>query len=202
MKARVCGPPIPPWNEMSHGTLSARDAWEITALSARGRYARLQARFYCDRPDLLAAFPFRHRPDTVIDVDSRSLSVATSVTPTERRSVPVSLGYHPYLRLPRGRRSEWRLSLPKRLQLELDDRGIPTGRRSLAPAESEPIGNRAFDDLFELVRGRTLSIEGDGRRLSVDYGPGLSVRAGLHAAGQERRLFGANHGADERARHR
>jgi galactose mutarotase-like enzyme len=155
-----------------HGTLSARDAWEITTLAARGRRARLLARFVYDRPDLLAAFPFPHRLDVLAEVDGRSLSIATSVSPTGRRSVPVSLGYHPYLRLPDGRRSAWRLHLPKRLLLELDERGIPTGGRSLAPAESQPIGSRAFDDVFELVGGRTLSIGGGGRRLSVEYGPG------------------------------
>ncbi len=155
-----------------HGTMSARDAWDVVALSTRGRVARLHASFDYERPDLLAAFPFPHRLEMVVEVDGRSLSVVTRIRPTGTRAVPVSFGYHPYLRLPGGRRSGRRLRLPRRLRVELDERGIPTGHRSPAPAESEPIGSRAFDDLFELVAGRTLSIEGGGRRLSVDYGPG------------------------------
>ena len=155
-----------------HGTMSSRDAWEIVTLAARGRRARLQASFDYDRPDLLAAFPFPHRLETRVELDGRSLSIATSVTPTGRRPVPVSFGYHPYLRLPRGGRPGWRLHLPKRLRLELDERGVPSGRRTFVPAENEPIGSRAFDDLFELVGGRTLSIEANGRRLSVEYGAG------------------------------
>jgi len=157
-----------------HGTMSAREVWEVRALSARGRVARLHASFEYVRPDLLAAFPFPHRLEIAIEVDGRSLSIATSVRPTGARSVPVSFGYHPYLRLPRGRRSGWRLRLPRRLSVELDARGIPTGRRLEAPAEAEPIGFRTFDDLFELTGGRTLAIEGGGRRLSVVYGTGFT----------------------------
>jgi len=155
-----------------HGTMSAREAWDVTALSAGGRRARLKAGFNYDRPALLAAFPFPHRLETTVDVDGRSLSIATSVTPTGRRSVPVSFGYHPFLRLPISRRSRWRIRLPKRLHVELDERGIPSGGCSLASATSAPIGSRSFDDLFELVGARTLAIEGSGRRLSVDFGVG------------------------------
>ncbi|MGH3135708.1 MAG: aldose 1-epimerase [Gaiellaceae bacterium] len=157
-----------------HGTLAARHAWELASLHARGRRARLEAWFEYDRPELLAAFPFPHRLEATIEVDGRSLSVATSLTPTGRRAVPVSFGYHPYLRLPDGRRAAWRLRLPRRSRLELDERGIPTGRSSLVSAESEPIGDRAFDDLFELAGAGTLAIDGAGRRLSVDFGPGYT----------------------------
>jgi galactose mutarotase-like enzyme len=155
-----------------HGAMSARDAWEVVALTTRGGRARLHATFDYDWADLLAAFPFPHRLETLIEVSTASLSIATSLTPTGRRAVPISFGYHPYLRLPRGRRSEWRLQLPRRLQLELDARGIPTGRQTVARAESRPIGERTFDDLFELTGARTLALEARGRRISVEYGAG------------------------------
>lgn len=155
-----------------HGTMTAREAWDITAVSARGRKARLHASFDYDRPELLAAFPFPHRLETSIEVDGRSLSIETSVRPTAGRAVPVSFGYHPYFRLPRGRRPTWRLLLPDRLSLPLDPRGIPTGRRLELPAEAEAIGARTFDDLFALQERRAFTIEGGGRRLSVLFGPG------------------------------
>jgi len=155
-----------------HGTMSARETWTVGALSARGRRAQLQATFDYDRPDLLAAFPFPHRLEIVVEVDDGSLSVSTTLTSTGRRSVPVSFGYHPFFRLPHGRRSEWRLQLPKRQRVELDERGIPTGHRVEASASTAVIGPRILDDLFELVSGRTLSIEGSGRRLRVWYGQG------------------------------
>jgi galactose mutarotase-like enzyme len=120
----------------------------------------------------LTAFPFPHRIVAVIGVDGRSLSVSTSVSPIDDRAVPVSFGFHPYLRLPRGRRASWRLLLPEREHLELDDRSIPTGRRVREAAERDRIGSRTFDDLYALGDVRELGIEGGGRRLSVRFDDG------------------------------
>jgi aldose 1-epimerase len=155
-----------------HGTLSARESWDIHVLTARGRVARLRASFEYARQDLLAAFPFPHRLETEVWVDGRSLSVSTTVRATGTRPVPVAFGYHPYLRLPRAPRARWRLRLPKRVRLELDEHGLPTGQRTEARAEFQLIGARTFDDLFEL-EGRTFAIESRGRRLSVYYGAGF-----------------------------
>lgn len=154
-----------------HGTMWG-ETWQIENLSARGRAARLRVTFDYGREDLLAAFPFPHRIVAVIGVDGRSLSVSTSISPIDDRAVPVSFGFHPYLRLPRGRRSSWRLLLPEREHLELDDRSIPTGRRVREVAEREPIGSRTFDDLYALGDVRELGIEGGGRRLSVWFDDG------------------------------
>jgi galactose mutarotase-like enzyme len=156
-----------------HGTMTAREAWDVSALSARGRVARLRASFDYTRPDLLAAFPFPHRLETTIDVDGTSLSISTTVRPTADRPVPISFGYHPYLRLPHGRRSTWRLILPRRVALLLDEHGIPTGGRLEAPAEAEAVGGRTFDDLFALPRAPVLALEGGGRRLEVSFGSGF-----------------------------
>lgn len=154
-----------------HGTMWG-ETWQIESLSARGRAARLRVTFDYGREDLLAAFPFPHRIVAVIGVDGRSLSVSTSISPIDDRAVPVSFGFHPYLRLPRGRRSSWRLLLPEREHLELDDRSIPTGRRVREVAEREPIGSRTFDDLYALGDVRELGIEGGGHRLSVRFDDG------------------------------
>jgi aldose 1-epimerase len=154
-----------------HGTMWA-ESWEVETLTARDRTARLHAVFVYGRPDLLAAFPYPHRLEMAIANDGRSVSIATTVRPTGDRAVPVSFGFHPYLRLPRGRRSGWRLRLPKRAHLDLDEHMIPTGRSMDEPAESLPVGRRTFDDGYELTGGRTLGLEGDEHRLSVSFGAG------------------------------
>ena len=154
-----------------HGTMWD-ETWQIENVSTGGRAARLRATFDYDREDLLTAFPFPHRVVAEIDLDGRSLSVSTRVAPTDDRSVPVSFGFHPYVRLPRGRRSSWRLLLPEREHLELDDRSIPTGRRIREAPEREPIGSRTFDDLYALGDARELGIEGGGRRLRVLFDEG------------------------------
>jgi galactose mutarotase-like enzyme len=120
----------------------------------------------------LTAFPFPHRVAAEIDVDGRSLSVSTSISPIDDRAVPVSFGFHPYLRLPQGRRSSWRLLLPEREHLELDDRSIPTGRRVQEASEHDRIGSRTFDDLYALGDAREHGIEGSGRRLSIRFDDG------------------------------
>ena len=155
-----------------HGTMSAHEAWDVLALSTAGGVACLRAGFEYAGAQRLAAFPFPHRLEAAIEVDGRSLSVSTTIQPSGDRTVPVSFGYHPYLRLPGGRRQAWRLLLPRRLHVELDERGIPTGRSTEAPAEAEPIGARTYDDLFELIGDRHLGIQHRGRRLSVSFGTG------------------------------
>lgn len=154
-----------------HGTMWDA-AWEVVALSARRGIARMETAFEYTRPDLLAAFPYPHRLEMSIRNDGRSLSFSTSVRPMGDRPVPVSFGFHPYLRLPNGRRSSWHLLLPARRHLLLDDRMIPRGHSVDEPPESQPIGARSFDDAYELTAGRTLGIEGHGRRLSVRFGDG------------------------------
>jgi aldose 1-epimerase len=154
-----------------HGTMWA-EPWEVASLSAGGGGARLRAAFAYDRPELLAAYPYPHRLEMTIVNDGRSLSITTTVRPTGDRPVPVSFGFHPYLRLPSGRRSDWRLLLPARRHLELDDRMIPTGHSVDEPAESDPVGRRTFDDGYELTGAATLAIESADHRLSVRFARG------------------------------
>jgi aldose 1-epimerase len=89
------------------------------------------------------------------------------VRATGRRRVPVSFGWHPYLRLPGVRRAALRLLLPGRRHLELDDRGIPTGEGHKRPVEAESLGSRTFDDLYALGRDRRLGLEGGDRSLRL-----------------------------------
>ena len=120
----------------------------------------------------MASFPFPHELRIEASVEATTLRVDTTLVPTGDRPVPVSFGYHPYLRLPGARRENVRLRLPERRHLELDDRQLPTGRAHVEEAEDEPVGTRTFDDLYELVGDRHLALEGGGRRLALELGEG------------------------------
>ena len=72
----------------------------------------------------------------------------TILLPTGDVAVPVSFGWHPYLRLPGVPRSEWRVELPVRRRALLDDRGLPTGETEAVDIEPGPLGDRTYDDLF------------------------------------------------------
>jgi galactose mutarotase-like enzyme len=151
-----------------HGTLTADTGWELVRVATDPRSAVLVGRLDVGaRPDLLESFPFPHELSVEYRLDPVGLTVATTVRATGRRRVPVSFGWHPYLRLPGVRRSALRLVLPARRHLELDDRGIPTGEGHKRPAEADPLGSRTFDDLYALGRDRRLALEGSGRSLRL-----------------------------------
>lgn len=152
-----------------HGTMTAQTGWEIERLEP----GVLSVRFdYGSRPDLLAAFPFAHEIVVDVSVDGTALAVTTTLRPTGDHAVPAAFGWHPYLRLPRAPRRSWRLVLPACEHLELDDRGLPTGRSNTQQPEALAIGDRTFDDLYVLGDDRQLGLEGGGRRLTVTYDEG------------------------------
>jgi galactose mutarotase-like enzyme len=152
-----------------HGTMTAASGWDV----AKVEPANLRARFdYGARPDLMRAFPFPHELALDVAIVGPTLTIATTVRPTGERRVPISFGWHPYLRLPGARRGRWRLVLPPRQHLELDDRSLPTGGSRPEDAEADPVGDRTFDDLYALGPERALALEADGTRLTVRYEQG------------------------------
>ena len=159
-----------------HGTLTAHRGWRLERLAAEADRAVLAADFdYGAWPELLAAFPFPHRLTVTATLLGASLAVTTTLAATGQRPVPVAFGWHPYLRLPGAPRAAWRLLLPRRTHLELDDRGLPTGKSADEPAAADPVGERTYDDLYALEddpAGRRFGLEAAGRRLVVGYGDG------------------------------
>jgi aldose 1-epimerase len=152
-----------------HGTMTAQPGWELVAVSRDSLAARFD---FGAHPDLLASFPFPHELQIEASLEATTLRMDTTLVPTGDRPVPVSFGYHPYLRLPGERRENVRLRLPERQHIELDDRQLPTGRAHVEEAEDEPVGMRTFDDLYELGDDRLLALTGGGRRLVLELGDG------------------------------
>ena len=152
-----------------HGTLTAAPGWQVVSAESDC----LRATFdYGGRPELLAAFPFPHLLEVDAVLDASSLRVVTTLHATGDRPVPVSFGWHPYLRVPGLPRQAWRLCLPEREHAELDAHRLPTGKWVREPAQAEPLGNRALDDLYGLGEGRVIAVEGGGWRISVVLGDG------------------------------
>jgi aldose 1-epimerase len=152
-----------------HGTMTAQPGWELVAVSRHSLTTRFA---FGAHPDLMASFPFPHELRIEASVEATTLRVDTTLVPTGDRSVPVSFGYHPYLRLPGALRANIRLRLPQRRHVELDDRQLPTGRAQVEEAEDEPVGPRTFDDLYELGDDRRLALTGAGRHLVLELGDG------------------------------
>jgi galactose mutarotase-like enzyme len=87
--------------------------------------------------ELPRLFPFPHELTVDVTVQSGALTIITTLAPIGEKSVPVSFGYHPYLRIPQEERSVWRVTLGAGERLLLDDTMIPTGER-------EPVAHRRF----------------------------------------------------------
>jgi galactose mutarotase-like enzyme len=155
-----------------HGVYGA-GPWHVR--EARRAHLCAELRFAGD-PELLAAFPFPHRVTVDVRLDATTLRVRTTVVPLGDRGVPVAFGYHPYLRLPGVPRARWQLRLPAMRRLELDARGIPTGRTSDFAGWSAALGDATFDDCFDSVPGGApLTLEGGGRRITVRPGAAFPV---------------------------
>jgi galactose mutarotase-like enzyme len=148
-----------------HGTVNGVPWWDVR----RDGEDRLRAQLeYGSRPELLAAFPFPHRVTVDVGLSDTTLTVRTLVRPTGASAVPIAFGYHPYLRLPGVPRAEWRVDLPALERLELDARGLPTGRSAPAAAWHGALGARVFDDGYRTRQPATaFSVTGGGRRITV-----------------------------------
>ena len=151
-----------------HGLILGSADWQIDGQrTSRGR-ATLDASIDVDMPE----FPFRHRLSLTVSLGGDHLDVTTTLTPTGREDVPVSFGWHPYLRLAESPRSDWLLRLPARDHIALDQYGIPTGDVTYEKGENSSVANRTFDDLYKIRRGRRLSIEMGELALEMDCGSG------------------------------
>ena len=154
-----------------HGLLAANRDWTVVDASTNELGARLSARldFARDR-ELLAAFPFPHELTIDIRLQHATLTIQTTLRASGDVAVPVSFGYHPYLRLPDVRRGDWHITLPVHQQLLLDDRMIPTGATEAVDIKPGALGNRVFDTGFsDLDQPSRFLLAGGGRRIELTF---------------------------------
>lgn len=154
-----------------HGLLAASPHWSVVGRGAAEERAWLAAALdFGAHDELLAAFPYPHELRIEAELAGDTLTVATELAPTSEAPVPISFGWHPYLRLPGTPRSEWRVELPVATRALLDERGIPTGRTEAAEALDGPLGDRVWDDLYtELERPAVFALEDERRRVEVRF---------------------------------
>lgn len=94
-----------------------------------------------------ALFPFEHRVQVAIGIGPSSLHISVTVH-ADAMAVPVSFGVHPYLRLDSDP-ADWRVELPARTPVVLDERLVPTGEHSERRGpEVIAVRTRALDDGF------------------------------------------------------
>jgi aldose 1-epimerase len=162
------GWPLLPWTEVAAGP------------------TQISAVLDWNRPEWLGVFPFAHRLQLTASLDASSLTVETVLTAGTPAAVPVSFGFHPFLRLPGKSRSDWWLRLPPLSRLSLDPRGIPTGAEELFPRFDQPLGDRVFDDGFvTLSPTPEFVLQGGGRRLMMEFLDGYRFAQVYAPAGKD-----------------
>jgi aldose 1-epimerase len=157
-----------------HGLLSAAGGWQVERHESLADGAVLAASFdFGAHDELVAAFPFPHQVLIEATLTGSALTIATTVRASSDVTVPISFGYHPYLRLPGVDRSDWQIEVPVEERLQLDSRMLPTGERQ--PAEVEPglLGSRSFDDGYVAPKGSApFVLAGGGRRIELSLNTG------------------------------
>jgi aldose 1-epimerase len=157
-----------------HGLLNAAVGWRVDRHEEIDGGGLIASSYdFSGHPGLMAAFPFPHQVLFQAILRNRTLTISTAVEATGDRSVPVSFGYHPYLRVPDVDRSTWEVQMPVTERLELDERMLPTGERSAVRVESGPLGSRTFDDAYVApAADQPFVLAGDDRRIEVAFGDG------------------------------
>jgi galactose mutarotase-like enzyme len=158
-----------------HGLMSAAHGWRVVRRDPTDDGGTIEARFdFAARPGLMRGFPFPHEVGLEISLARRTLTIATSVEATGDGPVPVSFGFHPYLRLPGVDRGDWEIEIPVRERLLLDDRMLPTGDREEVRVASGTLGSRTFDDAYvSPPGGERFAVAGEGRRVEVAFESGF-----------------------------
>ena len=167
-------PHLDPHGQAIHGLLTGAPGWEVERHEATEDGGVLVARFdFGAERGLMAAFPFPHTVRVEAVVGGSTLTIATEVEATGDGAVPISFGWHPYLRLPGVPRAEWEIEIPVDERVELDELMRPTGLRDVAAIAAGAVGDRTFNDLYVLPPTRDpLVVRGGGRQIEVRMGHG------------------------------
>ncbi len=161
-----------------HG-LRTRGAWSLVTESASesgvADGTRATATLDFTRPALLALFPFPHELTIEVVLRPGTLDLTVELRPTGEVAVPVSFGWHPYLRLPGTPRAEWQVAWPAATHLLVDDRTLPTGaREDPAAATRFALGSRALDDSYDgIADGAALAVSDRERELRCELREGF-----------------------------
>ena len=182
---------VPPNGIAMHGMVSASPLWEVTEVKADGKSARVTSRLeFWKHPELMANWPFAHEYQMTYSLADGALEVITTVINHSVEAMPLALGYHPYYTLPDVPRDQAFAHIPAKTAVVLADRTGATGE--MMPfdlPDSIPLKDRTFDHGFtDLIRDKdgraTFSVEGEGKKIEVVYGPKWIVAVVWEPKGQ------------------
>ncbi len=169
-----------PNNQPIHG-LMLFEPWEVESASADNTGAQLICRYdFTTKPASMAQFPFAHQLEMTHTVRDGRLHVSVRMISQSTEPLAVSIGFHPYFRLPETSRENWALDVPARTRLALNQNNIPTGEKIAISPERLSLQGVYPDDVFtDLVRngGRHAEVNAccGNTGIRVGFGPKYSV---------------------------
>jgi aldose 1-epimerase len=165
-----------------HGLLNFSSAWSVVSVEADAHSARAVSRLeFWKHPEMMAQFPFAHNITMTYRLHNGEVEVETTLDNLSTEPMPVAIGYHPYFQLDDAPRDQWKVHLPVRDHLVLNNLLIPTGEhKPVEFADPHPLHVSQLDDVFSgLVRGKDgrahFWVEGKKQKIAVTYGPKSTV---------------------------
>ena len=97
-----------------HGLLAAAEGWQVDRHEATEDGGRARRELRLRRPPRAAGGVSRSHTEVLCEgtLQGPTLTITTTVHASGDTSVPISFGYHPYLRLPGVDRAEWEVENP------------------------------------------------------------------------------------------
>ena len=156
--------------------------WDVVEAKADASSSWLTSRLdFYRQPAWMAQFPFAHTIEVTYRLRDGAVEVVTRVMNLSAETMPLSIGFHPYLKVADAPRDEWTLSLAARSEWVLSPEKLPTGEtRPLAARFSDlqriPLRGLDLDDVYgDLARGAdgnaVMTLQGRKQRLDVTLGP-------------------------------
>jgi aldose 1-epimerase len=165
-----------------HGLLSSSRYWHVTEAAADSQSAHVTSKLeFWKYPELMAQWPFAHEYEMTYRLAGGALEVRITVTNLSTESMPISLGFHPYYRIPDISRDEWTAHLPARKIIVADSRLVATGEfQSNDLPDPLPLKahnlDTGFTDLVRDADGRAhFWIESGGKKVEAMLGPKFAV---------------------------
>lgn len=166
------------FHQPMHGLVVYASQWQVASLRSGEEEAAVTSRLeFWRQPDWMAQFPFAHVYEMTYRLKNGTLEVETVIENLSMESMPVSVGFHSYYTLPGMARDTWKVTIPAREHVALNEKLTPGGeRKSYAPSQAVELQGRQFDDVFTaLDPAAAFSVEGGGKRISVRFGEKYKV---------------------------
>jgi aldose 1-epimerase len=125
----------------------------------------------------MANWPWAHTYEMTHTLKDGALEITTTIENHSSEKMPVSIGFHPYFRLPGAHRDNIAVHLPVHQHVETDSRLIPTGefKEVSFPANLSLKGQRFDDGFIALEEDAVFSLSSGDRKIEVEFGPDYQV---------------------------